>query len=63
MYPYIPEQNKIRVSVVQSCAAAYSLGTTLDKLEHYIRLAKYRDNSQLVVFPEALYVAPPSFVS
>lgn len=45
--------------VVQSCTTAYSLDGTLDKLEHYTHLAKY--NSQLVVFPEALYVAPPNF--
>lgn len=46
----------LRASVVQTCTQAYSLTDTLDKLESLIRLAKDRDGSQLVVFPEALYV-------
>jgi len=44
----------IRASVVQACTATYSLPDTLDKLERLTLLAKQRDNSQLVVFPEAL---------
>jgi predicted amidohydrolase len=56
MNPYTLGENKIFASVVQSCSAAYSLDDTLDKLEHYTRLAKSRDNSQLIVFPEALCV-------
>ena len=46
--------NKIRASVVQACTAAYSLADTLEKLEQFARKAKELDNSQLVVFPEAL---------
>ncbi|KAH8102542.1 carbon-nitrogen hydrolase [Cristinia sonorae] len=45
--------NIIVASVVQACTVAYSLPETLDKLENYARLAKERDGSQLVVFPEA----------
>ena len=48
--------NIIRASVVQTCTAAYSLPETLDKLERLAHVAKERDNSQLAVFPEALYV-------
>ncbi|KAI0788661.1 carbon-nitrogen hydrolase [Abortiporus biennis] len=44
---------KIRASVVQTATAAYSLPETLKKLEKYARIAKERDQSQLVVFPEA----------
>ncbi|KAL0951316.1 hypothetical protein HGRIS_008022 [Hohenbuehelia grisea] len=43
----------IKASVVQACTAAYNLTDTLDKLERLTRLAKERDGSQLVVFPEA----------
>lgn len=46
-------QNTIRASVVQACSAAYSLPDTLDKLEHYARLA-HQEGAQLAVFPEAL---------
>ncbi|KAF9467535.1 carbon-nitrogen hydrolase [Collybia nuda] len=63
MNPYSPGQNKIRASVVQSCAAAYSLDATLDKLEYYTRLAKNRDNSQLAVFPEAFVGGYPKLSS
>ncbi|THH33521.1 hypothetical protein EUX98_g662 [Antrodiella citrinella] len=45
--------NTIRASVVQACTAAYSLEKTLEKLEKFARIAKERDHSQLVVFPEA----------
>ncbi|TCD63321.1 Nitrilase [Steccherinum ochraceum] len=47
--------NRIRASVVQASTAAYDLAATLEKLESYARLAKQRDDAQLVVFPEALY--------
>ena len=50
--------NTIKASVVQAATAAYSLPETLDKLEKFTRLAKERDGSQLVVFPEALFVHP-----
>lgn len=56
MSPNAPQKNSIRASVVQTCTAAYSLEDTLDKLDRLTRLAKDRDNSQLAVFPEALYV-------
>lgn len=45
---------KLKVSVVQACTAAYSLDNTLEKLDRLVRLAKERDNAQLCVFPEAL---------
>ncbi|KAF9244612.1 carbon-nitrogen hydrolase [Melanogaster broomeanus] len=45
--------NTIRASVVQTCTASYSLADTLDKFENLTRLAKERDGTQLVVFPEA----------
>lgn len=32
----------------------------MDKLEHFTRLAKDRDDTQFAVFPEALYVSPES---
>ncbi|KAG9123348.1 Nitrilase, partial [Ceratobasidium sp. 392] len=44
---------KVKVSVVQTCTAAYSLPDTLDKLDRLVRLAKERDGSQFCVFPEA----------
>lgn len=43
----------IRASVVQACTVKYDLEATLNKLESYVKLAKERDDSQLVVFPEA----------
>ncbi|KAH7928538.1 carbon-nitrogen hydrolase [Leucogyrophana mollusca] len=45
--------NTIRVSVVQTCTAAYSLDATLDKFENLTRLARERDGAQMAVFPEA----------
>ncbi|KAH7910879.1 carbon-nitrogen hydrolase [Hygrophoropsis aurantiaca] len=45
--------NSVRVSVIQTCTAAYSLDKTLDKFEHLTRHAKERDGTQLAVFPEA----------
>ncbi|EGO05225.1 hypothetical protein SERLA73DRAFT_45017 [Serpula lacrymans var. lacrymans S7.3] len=45
--------NIVRASVIQTCTAAYCLSDTLDKFERLTRLAKERDGSQLVVFPEA----------
>jgi hypothetical protein len=50
------ESNTIRASVIQTCTAAYSLPATLDELENLTRLAKDRDDTQLALFPEALYV-------
>jgi predicted amidohydrolase len=46
--------NTIRASVIQSCTARFNLSETLDKFEKLTRLAKERDGSQLVVFPEGL---------
>lgn len=43
----------IRVAVVQTCTAAYSLSDTLSKLEAYASEAKEK-GAQLAVFPEAL---------
>lgn len=43
----------IRASVAQICTAAYDLELTLAKVERYAKIAKERDGSQLVVFPEA----------
>lgn len=48
----------IRASVVQCCSVGYDTDATLDKMERLIKLAVERDQSQLVVFPEALYVPP-----
>ncbi|KIJ45626.1 hypothetical protein M422DRAFT_46676 [Sphaerobolus stellatus SS14] len=50
----------VRVSVVQACTVAYALSDTLDKLERLTILAKQRDNSQLVVFPEAFIGGYPA---
>ena len=44
----------IRASVVQTCTASYNLSDTLQKFENLTKLAKHRDDTQLVVFPEAL---------
>lgn len=47
----------IKASVVQACTVAYgdsnSLELTLEKLTRLTAIAKERDGSQLVVFPEA----------
>ncbi|KAN0100542.1 nitrilase [Tylopilus felleus] len=45
--------NTIRASVVQTCTASFSLPDTLQKFENLTKLAKERDNTQLMVFPEA----------
>ncbi|KAF8560279.1 carbon-nitrogen hydrolase [Imleria badia] len=45
--------NTIRASVVQTCTASFNLSDTLQKFENLTKLAKQRDDSQLVVFPEA----------
>ncbi|KAF9229187.1 carbon-nitrogen hydrolase [Gyrodon lividus] len=45
--------NTIRASVAQTCTASYSLSDTLDKFEKITKLAKERDGTQLIVFPEA----------
>ncbi|KAG8688203.1 Nitrilase [Ceratobasidium sp. 423] len=52
---------KLKVSVVQTCTAAYSLDNTLDKLDRLVRLAKERDGSQLCVFPEAFVGGYPRY--
>jgi predicted amidohydrolase len=44
----------LRASVVQACTAAYDLDLTLAKLERLVKLAKDRDEANLIVFPEAL---------
>jgi hypothetical protein len=46
--------NTITASVIQACTVKYDLDQTLQKMTHYVQLAKNRDNAQLVVFPEAL---------
>ena len=46
-------KNVLRAAVVQTCSAAFSLPETLDKLDHYTRLAQ-QQGAQLAVFPEAL---------
>ncbi|KAJ7038293.1 carbon-nitrogen hydrolase [Mycena alexandri] len=51
----------MRVSVAQTCAQSYSLDNTLIKLEQMTRLARERDGSQLVVFPEAFIGGYPKF--
>jgi predicted amidohydrolase len=48
---------RIRASVIQAGTAAYDLEATLQKLERLVRLAKERDDTELVVFPEALCVS------
>ncbi|KAF8606985.1 carbon-nitrogen hydrolase [Ceratobasidium sp. AG-I] len=53
----------LKVSVVQTCTAAYSLDDTLDKLERLVRLARERDGSQFCVFPEAFIGGYPRFSS
>jgi beta-cyano-L-alanine hydratase/nitrilase len=48
----------IKASVVQTCTQGYGtpqcLELTLKKLDELAGVAKQRDGSQLVVFPEAL---------
>ncbi|KAK7468802.1 Nitrilase [Stygiomarasmius scandens] len=44
----------LRASVAQAACCQYDLEKTLDKLERLTQLAKDRDNSQLVVFPEGI---------
>jgi len=44
----------LRASVAQAACCQYDLEKTLDKLERLTQLAKDRDNSQLVVFPEGM---------
>jgi len=44
---------KIRASVAQCCTSSYDLAKTLEKMRRLVKLAKERDNSQLIVFPEA----------
>ena len=46
--------NTIRASVVQTCTASFNLSDTLQKFENLTKLAKHRDDTQLVVFSEAL---------
>jgi len=60
----------IRASVVQAATASHgsaeSLSLTLDKLDRFVTIAKERDSSQLVLFPEAFiggYPAGSSFGS
>lgn len=53
--------NTIRASVIQSCTARFNLSETLDKFEKLTRLAKERDGSQLVVFPEGFIGGYPKW--
>ncbi|KAG8720419.1 Nitrilase [Ceratobasidium sp. 394] len=53
---------KLKVSVVQSCTAAYSLPDTLDKLDRLVRQGA-QEGSQLCVFPEAFVGGYPRFSS
>ncbi len=48
-------RNMLRASVVQTCSAGYSISDTLDKLDHFARIAQ-KDGASLAVFPEALWV-------
>ena len=48
--------NTIRASVVQACTVRYDLDATLEKMERLVKVAKERDGSGMVVFPEALSV-------
>ncbi|KAG7562692.1 hypothetical protein FFLO_01852 [Filobasidium floriforme] len=45
--------NTIRASVVQACTVRYDLDATLEKMERLVKVAKERDGSGMVVFPEA----------
>jgi predicted amidohydrolase len=47
---------KLVVSVAQACTDRYDLPATLAKMERLVKQAKERDNSQVLVFPEALCV-------
>ncbi|KAJ8462860.1 hypothetical protein ONZ45_g17787 [Pleurotus djamor] len=49
----------VKASVVQASTDSYSLSKTLHKFERLVRLAKERDNSELVVFPEAFFGGYP----
>ncbi|TFK62976.1 carbon-nitrogen hydrolase [Pluteus cervinus] len=51
----------LRVSVIQTCSAAYSLEETLEKLKHLTHIAKERDGSQFAVFPEAFIGGYPKY--
>jgi predicted amidohydrolase len=44
----------IRASVAQCCSVGYDVDKTLEKMERMVKIAVDRDNSQFVVFPEAL---------
>lgn len=54
--------NTIRASVVQACTVRYDLDATLEKMERLVKVAKERDGSGMVVFPEALSVRNPLIV-
>lgn len=45
--------NTIRASVIQACTVRYDLDATLLKMERLVKVAKERDGSGMVVFPEA----------
>jgi predicted amidohydrolase len=51
--------NTIRASVAQACTVRYDLDATLLKMERLVKVAKERDGSGMVVFPEALSVQDP----
>lgn len=52
----MPSSNTVRASVIQACTVGYDLEATLDKMQRLVRTAKAESDTQLAVFPEALYV-------
>lgn len=53
---YLPGYNMPRIiaSVAQACTVKYDTQATLAKMERLATIAKEKDDSSLVVFPEAL---------
>ena len=52
------KMGKIRASIAQCCTSSYDTPATLEKMRRLVKLAKERDDSQLVVFPEAFIGGP-----
>lgn len=55
-----PKQT-VRASIAQCGSVLYDPANTLTKLRHFATLAKERDHSDLVVFPEAFLGGYPKF--
>lgn len=53
---HLTQDMKLVASVAQAATHKYDLEATLIKLERLVKLAKERDGSGLIVFPEALCV-------